>query len=80
MSTRIKKITGHLLEHPLGFVEIATKTGSIRFEREEAKQIREQYARYLDAKPGADEWKLHIAVGEYDIEVEQPIGEQHRNA
>jgi hypothetical protein len=80
MSTAIKKIKGHLLDHPIGFVEIVSKTESVRFEREEAKQIREQYARYLDSKRGAGQWDLHIIVGEYDIEVEQPSWEQHSSA
>ncbi len=79
MSITFKKIKGHLLDHPIGFVEIVSKTGSVRFEREEAKQIREQYARYLDSTR-VDQWNLHLVVGEYDIEIEQPPWEQHRDA
>ena len=80
MSIAPKKIKGHLLDHPIGFVEIVSKTGSVRFEREEAKHIREQYTQYLDSRSGAGQWNLHLVVGEYDIEVEQPLWEQHRDA
>ena len=69
-------VKGQLILHPSGYVVVGTK----RFDGEEAKQMREQYLRYLETRLGAEKWNLHIRVGEYDIEVEEPIGEQHKNA